>query len=129
MNGGISEEVRTFVVEHIDSVEQLEVLLLIRASAKRTWTAEGVASELRIDPRSAGQRLEDLRKAGLVAPAEGGGVCFSPRSQSLARVVEELAQSYHTHRVSVISLIFSKPSERIRSFSDAFRLRREDPDG
>jgi hypothetical protein len=38
--------------------------------------------------------------------------------------VDGLAESYAKYRVAVIALIFSKPSERVRTFSEAFRLRR-----
>jgi hypothetical protein len=39
------------------------------------------------------------------------------------RVLERL---YATHRVKIISRIFSKPPDSVRNFADAFRLRRRD---
>ena len=43
----------------------------------------------------------------------------------LHRAVAGLAREYAARRVTVIGLIFSKPVDKIRSFADAFRLRRD----
>ena len=40
------------------------------------------------------------------------------------RAIDGLAESYAKYRVAVIGLIFSKPSEHVREFPEAFRLRR-----
>jgi hypothetical protein len=45
------------------------------------------------------------------------------------RAIAGLAQAYTDRRVSVITLIFSKPVDKLRSFTDAFKLRRDDPRG
>ena len=37
------EAVRSFILEHINSVEQLEVLLLLKNQPDREWTAEAVS--------------------------------------------------------------------------------------
>lgn len=124
----IPDEVRAFVAQHIDSVEQLEVLLALRENAHRAFSPEEIAGELRIDPRSAAQRLKDLQAAGLVV-AEGDACRYAPRTAELARRTDALAEMYRTHRVAIISLIFSRPTERIRSFADAFRIRRGEEDG
>jgi len=128
MESRVPAHVRAFIHEHIDSVEQLEVLLLVRAHPGREWSAREVADELRIDPGSAEQRLEDLVRVGLLADGSAG-VRYAPETPELARQVDELAQLYQSHRVAIISVIFSRPSERIRSFADAFRIRRGDDDG
>jgi len=128
MSEGITEEVRSFLLQHVDSVEKLEVLLLVRSQPDRDWTADQIAAELRTDPRSARLRLDDLRGSGLVAAGEAGAR-YLPRTPALARAVEATASAYRTHRVAVVTLIFSRPTERIRSFADAFRLRKEEDDG
>ncbi len=128
MSTGIPEDVRSFVFQHIASVEQLEILLLLRTRADRAWTAEEVAAELRTDARSVRERMDDLRAGGLLAPS-GDGVRYEPRSPALDRTVGNAAACYESHRVAMITLIFSKPSDRIRSFADAFRLRKEEDDG
>ncbi|MBF5043540.1 hypothetical protein FGE12_14175 [Aggregicoccus sp. 17bor-14] len=119
--------VQRFIESHIDSIEKLEVLLLLRAQPGRTWTSAGVAQELRIMEASATGRMEDLCARGLLA-CEGGAPAtyrFAPASSEDAQAVTELAASYSTRRVSVISFIFSRPADRLKSFANAFRLKKD----
>ncbi len=122
--------VRRFIVDHVDSVEQLEILLLLHQHPGRTWDAEAVARELRISALSAGDRLEDQARAGLLARVEGspGRFRYAPGTPALDEAVSGLATAYAERRVTVINLIFSKPVDKIRTFADAFRLRKGEDD-
>lgn len=126
----LPEDVRRFIADHIESVEQLEILLLLHHHGGRVWTAESVARELRIAPISAGERLEDLARASIVSRMQGTPVeyRYAPGSPNLDAAVAGLATAYSERRVTVINLIFSKPVDKIRTFADAFRLRRDDDD-
>lgn len=127
---GIPPNVRTFITEHLSSVAQLEILLLLHGSPDRAFEAHEVAEALRIDPGWAADELSGLRSAGLlVTDAETGGLRYSPRTPELAAAVDGLAKAFSTHRVSVITLLFSTPSEGIGSFADAFKIRRDDSNG
>jgi hypothetical protein len=128
---GISEEVKRFVYEHIESVEQLEVLLLLRSTAPAEWTAESVARELRIAAPSAAIRLDDLASRDLliVTGPSRSVYRYEPAGVDRDRVLRALADAYSTHRVSLITLIFSKPSDTIRSFADAFKIWKKDDHG
>jgi hypothetical protein len=125
---GLPEEVRRLIVDHIESVEQLEILLLLYQQRGRTWTAEEVARELRVAASSAGERLEELQRDALLSRVEGEPMRYryDPASSKLDGVVGGLATAYSERRVTVINLIFSKPVDKIRTFADAFRLRRDD---
>jgi predicted transcriptional regulator len=122
---GIPEGVRRLIAEHIHSVEQLEVLLLLRRTEGRSWTVDEVSNELVTQRDSVAERLEDLARRGFLARSGDPSPRYAYESGDEARDrdVDELADSYARRRVSVISLIFSKPSDTIRSFADAFRLR------
>jgi hypothetical protein len=121
---GVPSPVRHFIANHIVSVAQLEVLLLLRAAADKDWTGGEVARALVTQPEAAAGWLEDLTERGL-AREQGGSYRYAPSSPELDRTVDALAASYASYRVAVISLIFSRPSERITRFSDAFRIRRK----
>ncbi len=127
----IPQRVQRFIATHIDSIEKLEVLLLLRAHAEREWTARDVSLELRIAESSAAMRLTDLTARRLAAQVAEGRYRFGPLNAEDAQDVAELAATYSTRRVSVISFIFSKPLEKVRGFADAFRLKRDkdDPNG
>ncbi|WNG32920.1 hypothetical protein F0U61_04295 [Archangium violaceum] len=122
--------VRRLIAENIDSVEQLEILLLLFQHPQRTWNAESVARELRVSALSAGERLEDLNYDGLVARVDGsaGEYRYGPETPALDEAVRGLATAYAERRVTVINLIFSKPVDKIRTFADAFRLRKKGDD-
>lgn len=119
---GIPDDVRAFIQAHIDSVEQLEVLLLLRRESTRAWTGDEVARELRINPISTGSRLSNLHQRTLLAE-EAGRYRYAPRHPELDRAVSGLARAYAEMRVSVINLIFSKPVDALSTFADAFKLR------
>ena len=127
-----SREVKRFILDHIDTVEELEVLLHLRASPDRAFTADDVSRDLRTDPRSAAARLQDLVADGLVAAEADGTWRYGPRTADLDRIAGALAEAYTTRRVAVIELIATRPSENVRSFAEAFRIHRrgkKDGDG
>ena len=123
---GIPDHVRRFVAANIDSVGMLEILLLVRDHRDRGWTAADVARELRSSSDAASDRLAGLRQRGLLVEDAGGTRSFqyAPAGQHLERAVDDLASCYATRRVGVISLIYSKPSDRVFTVGDAFRIRR-----
>jgi hypothetical protein len=128
--GDLPEAVRRLIADHIDSVEQLEILLLLHQHPERSWTAESVARELRVSPLSAGDRLKDMARAAILSKVKGseGEYRYAPESPQMGEAVSGLATAYAERRVTVINLIFSKPVDKIRTFADAFRLRRGDDD-
>ena len=130
-DAALPPRVQRFLETHIESIEKLEVLLLLRNQPSRAWSAASVAQELRIMEASATGRLEDLCARSLVA-CEGGTpptYRFAPRLSEDSQAVTELASTYEQRRVSVISFIFSRPTDRLKSFADAFRLKKGPTDG
>jgi len=129
-DAAIPPRVQRFISTHIDSIEKLEVLLLMRARADREWTARDVSQELRITEASAAARLQDLTARRLLVEKGSSPLSyrFGPASSDDAQDVAELQETYSTRRVSVISFIFSRPLDRVRGFADAFRLKRDKDD-
>jgi hypothetical protein len=126
----IAETVTRFIADHISSVVQLEALLLLR-SDRRGWTADDLSRELRIDHDGALTQLERLASAALLVRDEGTPITYryAPASEALTRVVEELAAAYDERRVTIIGLIYSKPSDSLQVFANAFRFRGGDKNG
>jgi hypothetical protein len=120
----LSPSLLAFIRAHVTSVELLEVLLLLNSQRAVSWDAEGVAAELRIQPRSAMARLDALHRVGL-ARMESPSYAFDPSNAVLTALVDELAAAYQTRRVTVIETIFAKPADNIRIFADAFVFGRK----
>lgn len=123
MASGVPDGVTRLVARHIKSVDKLELLLLLRDQPERGWTPDAASGALRSEPRLAAQRLEELVRGGF-AQRSGEEFRYAPESDGLDRDVGELADCYARRRHTIISLIYSAPSDAIQSFSDAFRLRR-----
>ena len=125
----ISPEVKAFIADYIGSVVQLETLLLLHGAPDREWSADDVAADLRVDRAWAEAQLDAICEQGLLECRAGSPrrYVFAPRSAHHRAAVDALATTYAQRRVTVISLIFAKPVDSLRAFSDAFRLRKDKP--
>ena len=123
----LDDEVRGFIAEHIGSVAQLEVLLLLKQHPDQAWDAEQVARALYAGATLLADELADWCTRGLLdeAPDKPGAYRYVPRSPELAAIVERTEDAYKNRRVSVITAIYSKPIDKLRTFADAFRIRKE----
>ena len=123
-------DVVQFINRYIDSVEQLEVLLLMRRHPDKQWTAGEINQEIRSSETSISEHLKKFTHFGLIELVPGTAPelpNFLYRSTLLDHaVIEQLALSYRERRPTVIEYIYSKPIREIRSFSDAFKFRRKE---
>ena len=121
----LPEDVRQFLNQYIESVEQLEVLLLLWRTPERGWTSDEVATAVYSHPSSVVRRLAMLLGQGLLREREPGCFQYAPRTGELHAAVTHVDHMYRERRVAVITLIASKPIENVRAFSDAFRIRKK----
>lgn len=122
---GLPENVRALILQHIESIAQLEVLLLLHGHPGRRMTADEVAKELRIGPGPASTELGRLSRDGFLVEEPIGTWRYEPADFSMARAVDDLARTYPTFRVAIVSLVFSRPGGALQGFSDAFRIRKD----
>lgn len=126
MYRSIPYEVRALLQRHVDSLEKLEALLLVRSDASERWTAATVATQLGLPESWSEPALESLCAAELlVARREGTERCFSyqPASTTLAAAVTLLAEIYGDRRALIVRLLNSKAVNRIRRAAvRAFRI-------
>jgi hypothetical protein len=123
MPAGIPESVERFIRQHIGTIAQLELLLLLRNEPERTWSVDDAAKGIYTAVSMTGPLLDSLRASGLLVRQEVG-FQYAPASGELEAIVAELAQLYAERRVSVINVIYSATDDKLQSFADAFRLRR-----
>jgi hypothetical protein len=120
---------RRFIIDSIKSVAQLDLLLLLRTNPQQGWTAEELARELRMDPGWTRMQLAAMAKSGILGSPRDDCFIFKPASAQVEQAITATAQAYLLHRVSVIELIYNPEHQSLRDFADAFRLRKEEPDG
>jgi hypothetical protein len=123
MTEGIPGPVRDFLLAHVDSIEQLEVLLFLAARPTSSFTTVEVSDELRTAPSSAANRLAGLRNHRLVEvlPGDRHRIRADPE---LTALLQQVADTYRERRVAVVTLIYSRPSDVVRVFADAFVLKK-----
>ena len=121
----IPDSVRRLVLERIDSVPELEAVLLLLGAAGRTWTGEEAGARLYVSVAVATHVLDRLTARGLVKLTDGR-YRYVPASPELDEAVAMLARAYASNLIAVTQLIHGKPGASILQFADAFRLRQED---
>ena len=119
----IPADLRDFILRHIDSVAQLEALLLLYWEKSANWTASKLSKRLYISDAEALVILTRMTNDALTEEANGEFL-FHPKAPEHEQMVGELANAYSTRLIAITKLIHSKPA-RIREFSDAFKLRKD----
>ena len=123
MDAPIPQDLAEFIWGAIDRLETLETLLLLQASPEKSWTLEQLMHDMRSSQLAAEQTTTVLVSRGLIS-LENGAYRFHPRTPELEATAARLAACYRERRVAVIRTIFSRPNEAVRSFADAFRIKK-----
>jgi len=119
----IPGEFRVFILRHIDSVAQLEALLLLRRTPEETWNVPKVSARLYTEEKDVSDLLSRLCEDGLLT-CENRIYRYEPLSPDQRAVVDRLDEVYSRHLIAVTNMIHAKP-RRIREFADAFKFRKE----
>jgi len=123
----IPEAVKRLILDKIDSVAEMESLLLLRSEPDHDWEAEEVAARIYVGDSEAARLLETLSARGFFSRGENGSFHYRPVTDELRDTVEVLADTYRTRLIPVTKLIHSKSSSgsSLQKFADAFRLRKD----
>jgi hypothetical protein len=122
----LPQQVKDFVDRYIDSVAELEALLLLRSSPADVWTVAQLAARLYTEEKTTAAALTALHRRGLLG-REGEVYRYAPGSPALRDDVEALSRSYPRFLIRITNVIHSKPRASLREFLDAFRLREDKP--
>lgn len=122
----VSPDIRHFLLERIQSVAELEALLLLHQHRSESWSVTRVANRLYIAEPAAMEILTRLAAESLCA-VEPPGFRFAPADSEEATLVGQLADAYARHLIPITRIIHGKPA-RIQKFADAFLLRNDKKD-
>jgi hypothetical protein len=122
----ISDDARRFLQATAKSVWALELMLLLRRDAGRTWRAEELIQETRSSDLVVREGLANLIQAGLLVEEAEGFFRYRPATQVLDGWVAEIETAYDRSPSVLIREIFSAPDNKIQTLADAFRLRGKD---
>lgn len=124
----ITEDVKQFILHHIDSIAQMEGLLLFCADPQKEWNAGTIARALFIGEPEAAVLLARLADQGFIAAAKSGlpsHYHYQPKSSEWKDMVEHVAVLYRQYLIPITNLIHSKSKSRIQEFADAFKIRKD----
>jgi hypothetical protein len=119
----VASDIREFILARIDSVAQLEALLLLRANPNKLWDAAKTAQRLYVSERESHEALTRLCAEGLLNRSEGS-YRYAGIAPEQATMIDRLAEAYARHLIPVTNIIHQKP-RRIREFAEAFKFKRE----
>lgn len=123
----IPNNVLQFIAEKIDTVPQLEALLLLWESQGRSWSEDEVAARIYVQREAAGFILQALQRRDLVAvegtqPAQYRYYGGWDRSGDL---MSQVATAYRHHLIPVATFIHTRASSSVREFARAFDLKKD----
>jgi hypothetical protein len=120
----IPEAVRQLIADLIDSIAELETILLLRGHRDREWTAEEAGARLYVTAADAALLLSELAERGFLAERDQR-YRYEPRTPELESSVDALASAYSTNLIGVTQLVHAKPAPGVLQFAKAFRLRKD----
>jgi hypothetical protein len=124
-----SDDFCQFLQDSVPAVEAAELLLLLRRESGRSWMAADAVSALgpsvSLEREAAARYFDDFEARGLVTREGAQGVKYRPASETLENYVSTLEKVYRERPVTLIRVIYGLRDSKIRSFAEAFKLRRK----
>jgi hypothetical protein len=121
------EEVDRFIVEEIDSVPQLEALLLFWSQRPKNWSSAELAKKLYVSTDFAHDILRHLARRHLIVEIEEGAGLYALQlePERTERLLTSLDRIYRRELVRVSTLIHAKASRAVRDFASAFKFKKD----
>ena len=115
----IPDDVRDFILRHIDSVAQLEALLLLHGSPNGIWDTASMTKRLYTSEAEIAGLLAPLVEDGLLSVS--GGIYRCDCVEEHRDVVIRVAAIYSRHLIAVTDMIHGK-ARRMRRVANAFKF-------
>ena len=115
---------RALIDRHLPSMDHVQVLLHLHR-VREGGHAEDVARAVELQTPVVAAALRDLASSGLLEQEPESGryrLRLPDPAETLA--LEELDALYNTRPVTLVRALYDRPATALRSFSDAFRLRK-----
>jgi len=115
-----------FVLKRIESVTELETLLIMSAEEARAWNAAELADRIYAAAPSAAAVLHALERQRLVKTEDGTRFCFSPANDEERQLISQVAIAYRSQLIPITTLIHKKSSGAVQEFARAFDLKKDE---
>lgn len=122
----LPKQVEDFISASIESVAQLEALLLMRSDRGHSWTSQELAAQLYIKEKEAASVLAALASRQLCRE-DRGAYQYHPESEEVESDIELLAETYRQKLILVTNLIHQRSKRpAAQQFADVFRFRKDE---
>lgn len=123
----IPEHVLQFIAERIDTVPQIEALLLLWENQDRAWDCEELAARIYVGRDVCVDILQTLQRRDLLAQDASSPTRYryNPEWDKDGAMMREVAHAYRRRLVQVATFIHSRGSSSVREFARAFDLKKE----
>jgi len=120
----ISDDLAGFA-QSLQSLWALDLLTLLHRDPARRWTVDALTRELRSTGSLVREIIANLEHRGLLARDADGSVRYQASTPELDDLVGRLIQFCAARPLALMREIYSRPNEKLRIFSDAFKLRKD----
>jgi hypothetical protein len=118
--------VAEFTRQHLETLDDLQVLVACMESPDRWWSAEAIADHVGLTPSVGRRRLDRLVRRNLfdIRVSDEVRYRFSPGTPALAETAAAWLAEYRKHPLPVVMQLTDHRG--LRDFADAFRIKRDD---
>ena len=106
----------------------MEILRVLGENPEKEWSAATLAREVQTQPQNIGAHLAALQARGLLlSVTQGTEVCYryGTSTSELEQMMKRLLQVYRERPVTMINLVYARAKEVLKTFAEAFRLKKE----
>jgi hypothetical protein len=124
----LSPDVVEFVNETADSIERLELLVMLIESPDQWWDAVSAGHAVGVDPATTQRDLEHLATHNLLAVNLGSTVSYryEPGNATVRAISQAFAAAHRNNPRALYRLVVGRQNRAVRDFANAFRVRRND---
>jgi hypothetical protein len=121
-------DVSAFIDQQIQSIDEIDVLMLLSEAPSRWWDAKLLGSDLGgLTVSGARHILDHLAALNLldIRVTDAVRYRFQPGTDELTCTISRLVSAYKRDRHTVVRAIRRVARRDVRDFADAFRFRRD----
>ena len=121
------EDLRSFIQEYISSVDAAELLMLLARDPARKFSLRELIDALRptvLSEAAARRHLAHFGAQGFVVSEAADVFQYNAATPALDEAVRALTKVYNERPVTLVRMIYAPKDEKIRSFADAFRIKK-----
>ena len=119
-----SDDFCRFLQASLPSVEAAELLLLLAGDPAAAWRPKEAAERTAMSEAAAAKILQAFHANGLAMAGVDQAYQYRPSTAASQAHVDKLAKAYAERPVTLIRIIYALRDSKIRSFAEAFKMRK-----